>query len=80
MVQKIQCYEDASGKLHKSALDAWRADLAIWFARSEDVSETSARKLADRIAGDRGELDELVTALEAIRSEMPPMTEAAHEH
>lgn len=72
MVKQIQCYEDASSKLHKSAFDAYRADLAIWFARSESINDTSAKQLADRIAGTPGELDELIETLKSIRDNAPP--------
>lgn len=83
MVKQIQCYEDASGKLHKSAFDAYRADLAIWFARSESINDTSAKQLADRIAGTPGELDELIEALKSLQSHAPTpapeMTAATYE-
>jgi len=71
MVKQITCYEDAKGVIHKSPFDAHRADLAIWLARSEDVSDTSAKKLADRIAGSREELDELIGMLTACRDTQP---------
>jgi len=71
MVQQIQCYKDESGKLHEKAFDAYRADLAIWFARSESINDTSAKQLADRITGDRGELDGLIETLKAVSANMP---------
>lgn len=71
MVTPVTYYEDASGKPHKLVLDAHRADLAILFARSEDVTETSAKKLAERFAGNKAECDELIASLTAIREEMP---------
>jgi len=71
MVKQITCYEDAKGVVHKSPFEAHRADLAIWFARSEDVSETSAKKLAERIAGSCKELDELLEMLKGCRDHQP---------
>lgn len=71
MVKQIQCYEDASGTLHKCAFDAHRADLALWFARSDAINHTSAKQLADRIAGEPGALSELIESLEALRANRP---------
>lgn len=71
MVKQITCYEDSKGTVHKSPFDAHRADLAIWLARSEDITETSARKLAERIAGSSDELDELIEMLRACRDNQP---------
>jgi hypothetical protein len=71
MVKAIQCYEDAAGKLHKCPFDAHRADLALWFARSESINETSAKQLADRIANTPNELDELIEALKSLRDSQP---------
>lgn len=71
MVKTVQCYEDASGKLHKSAFDAHRADLALWFARSDAINDTSAKQLADRIAGEPGALSELIESLEALQLHAP---------
>ena len=71
MVNAVTYYEDASGKPHKAIFDAHRADLAILFNRSEDVSETSAKKLAERFAGNADECDELIASLQSIRDNRP---------
>lgn len=75
MVKQIQCYEDASGKLHRDPFAAHRADLAIWFAKSGDVSETSAAKLADWIISTPEMTDVLIEMLNAIDETRPPPPE-----
>lgn len=71
MVKQIQCYEDSNGKVHKDVIDAHRADLAIWLARSEAINETSARQLATQIINVPGELDGLLAVLNALSRALP---------
>ena len=71
MVKKIPCFEDSSGVIHREAFSAHRADLAILLGRSEDISDTSAKKLAERLAGSADDTDELIQALQALQSERP---------
>lgn len=64
MVKQIQCYEDESGKLHKCAFDAHRADLALWLASSEAINAASATQfVAWLVAGKRDRIDALLDAL-----------------
>ncbi len=77
MVKRIQCYEDASGKLHRDVFEAHKADLALTIGRSEDVSDTSARKLAERIAGSEDETAELIELLRAIQANRPEQPQPA---
>lgn len=63
MVKEVKCYEDASGKLHKSAYDAHRADLVLWLLDCSAVNEASAKQLADYITDNRKELQEHIDAL-----------------
>lgn len=76
MVKQIPCYEDSSGVIHRKPFDAHRADLALMLGRSEDVSETSAKKLAERFANDGKETEELIEALKQVQQHRPaPVTE-----
>lgn len=77
MVKSIQCFEDAAGKLHKDEFEAHRADLAQFLGRSEDISDTSAKMLADRLAGDPRETAELIEMLQAMQKAGSALTEAA---
>ena len=64
MVKEITCYEDGSGKLHKSAFEAHRADLALWLAQCSAVNEASAKALADLITENRSEVAAMIAAIE----------------
>lgn len=73
MVKQIKCYEDESGKLHKCAVDAHRADLAIWLASSEAINAASAKQLVDWLtAFGSGRIDTLREALSQMSAAMPP--------
>jgi hypothetical protein len=50
MVEKIESFRASNGTIHDNAHNAWRAELADWFAATGDVTEASAKKLVDRIA------------------------------
>jgi hypothetical protein len=69
MVKEITCYEDASGKLHKSPYEAHRADLVLFLKRCDAVNEGSASVLAKYITDNSKEVGEM---LEAIRRNAPP--------
>lgn len=71
MVETIKAYKDASGKIHEDVFTAHRADLAIWFARIDAISETSAKQMADRLAADLSECDDLIEMLKALRDNAP---------
>lgn len=79
MVKKIPCFEDSSGVIHREAFSAHRADLAILLGRSEDISQTSAKKLAERLAGSNVETTELIQALQALQSGRPVLAPAQCE-
>jgi hypothetical protein len=68
MVKEIKCYEDSSGKLHRSLYDAHRADLVLWLMNCSAVNEASATQLAAFIVDNA---DELQTTLSALRSSAP---------
>lgn len=63
MVRVVQCYEDESGRLHRTAFEAYRADLSIWFTRTGVMNEASAKQLADLIADKPTECHELTKVL-----------------
>lgn len=66
MVQKIECYVDGKGGLHRSAADAHRADVTQWFQASGAVNEAGAAALAKALVDDRDKLFELISMLEAV--------------
>lgn len=68
MVKKITCYEDRSGKMHRTALEAYRADLILWLAEDGAINIGSAEKLADRIIANSGEVKAMI---EALRQNVP---------
>jgi predicted GTPase len=68
MVKQITCYEDRSGKMHRTPLEAYRADLILWLAEGEDINMASAEKLADRIIANSGEMQAMI---EALRQNVP---------
>jgi len=74
MVQTIKAYKDMSGKIHEDVFAAHRADLAIWLARIDAISETSAKQLAEQIAANP---DELIEMLQALRENAPLAPEVA---
>jgi hypothetical protein len=63
MVKEITCYEDSSGKLHKSAYEAYRADLVLWLLNCSAVNEGSATQLAAYIVDNREDLLETLSAI-----------------
>lgn len=63
MVKEIRCYEDSSGKVHKTERDAHRAELAIWLAQTGAINEASAIQLAEHLARNAGELSKLLAQI-----------------
>jgi len=63
MVTEIKCYRDSSGKVHESACDAHRAELVLWLMQGGEMNETSARKLADRMADESRDLKTMIEAV-----------------
>ena len=68
MVSRIQAYKDTSGKIHEDEYAAHKADLTLWLAKQESINETSAKQLAERIAGDPSELMDMLKAMQAAAS------------
>jgi len=75
MVKQTVSYEDSSGKIHRNAFDAHRAELALFFGRFDVMNEASAIKLADEIANDSTTCVELMGMLTDVRQRMPPGVE-----
>jgi len=63
MVKEITCYEDSSGKLHKSPYEAHRADLVLFLKQCGAVNEGSASQLAEYITDNRQELGAMLEAI-----------------
>ena len=76
MVKQITSYEDSSGKIHRNAFDAHRAELALFFGRFDVMNEASAIKLADEIANDSTTCVKLMGMLTDVRQHMSPIAEA----
>lgn len=78
MVKKIQCFEDTSGKLHRDALEAHKADLAFWLKSSGAIADPAPKMLVDWITATDETLDTTIEALQAIKAETPtPAPDAA---
>lgn len=75
MVKQVPYFEDSSGKAHKTAHDAWKADVALWFIETGAVNEASAKQLVEHIAsGGRDRACELVHMLQEFSDTMPTET------
>ena len=70
MVKEIRCYEDSSGKVHKTEREAHRAELAIWLAQTGAINEASAQQLAEHLARNAGELSQMLAQI--VRLEPAP--------
>jgi len=68
MVTAITCYQDSSGKLHTTARDAHRAELAIWLAATGAINEASAHSLAERLAENAEEVASMLAAITKVET------------
>ena len=62
MVTPVTYYEDSS------QTEAHVAELALWFGRTSDINDASARKLAERIAGSQADARELADLIGAVHA------------
>lgn len=72
MVKEIRCYEDSSGKIHKTESDAHRAELAIWLAQTGAINDASAQQLAEHLARNAGELSKMLAQIVRLEPTVEP--------
>lgn len=75
MVEKVSMYKDSRGGVHKSALDAWKAELANFFVNSTIINPAQAGQLAEWIDFKRTE--ELQRIIGELREALPGSVSAA---
>lgn len=73
MVKEIRCFEDSSGKIHKTERDAHRAELAIWLVQTGTINEASAQQLAEKLANNADELSQMLGKIMLLEPAAPAL-------
>lgn len=65
MVKSVQRFEDSSGAVHTTELEAWKAELALILLGSEVVNPASATALTAHIVGHAEMFERVIQAIRA---------------